>query len=173
MRQVEPRFRFPFAVQCALATGVFSVFFLAQSFAYLLYLDPRSEWLWFLSLRLNREAGPILELFDAAFPLSPLASCATLAGTCLIPLAFYLRRSWLGMSASGHIALFVTILPMSYAMHNAGGPTASYASLSDVAALATHSAITGFWVFAACALVPLCVLNHVAFFLGRRRQASH
>jgi hypothetical protein len=172
MRQVEPRFRLPFAVQCALATGVFSVFFLAQSFAYLLYLDPRSEWRWFLSLRLNREAGPILEIFDAAFTHKPVESCVMLAGICLIPLAFYLRRSWLGMSVSGHLALFVTILPMNFALHKAGGSTASYASLSDAAALATHSAITGFWVFAACALVPLCVLNHVAFFLGRRIQAS-
>lgn len=167
MIRVEPRFRLPFALQCALAAGVFCVFFLAQSSAYLLYLYPRSEWLWFLSVSLNREAGPILELFDAALPVSPLVSCAILAGFCVVPLIFCIRRSWLGISVFGHAALPVALLPVGISMQKAGG-VVSYASLADVAELATRNTSTGFWLLAACALLPLCILNHVAFFRNLR-----
>jgi hypothetical protein len=154
-----------------LAAGVLGVFFLAQLFAYLLYLYPRSEWLWFLSVRLNREARPILDLLDAAFTLPPLVSCAVLAGFCAVPLVFCLRRSWLGTSVFGHIALLVALLPVSIAMQEASVP-ASYASLADAAELAARNINTSFWLLAACALLPLCILNHVAFFRDLRRRAA-
>jgi hypothetical protein len=172
MMRVEPRFRLTFTLQCALAAGVFCVFFLAQSFAYLLYLYPRSEWLWFLSVRLNREARPMLELFDRAFPLTPVASCAVLAVFCLVPLLFCFRRSWLGISAFGHIALLVALLPVNIAIQQAGGGAVSYASLADVADFAARNTSTGFWLLTAAALLPLCILNHVAFFRGLRRRVS-
>ena len=168
--RVESRFRFPFALQSTLAAGVFCVFFLAQLFAYLLYLYPRSEWLWFLSVRLNREARPILELFAAAFPLPPLVSCAIWAGFCLVPLVFCFRRSWLGTSVFGHIALLVALFPVNIAMRADAG--ASYASLGDVAEFAARNTFTGFWLLAACALLPLCILNHIAFFRDLRRRTS-
>ena len=170
MTRVESRFRLPFALQSTLAAGVFGVFFLAQLCAYLLYLYPRSEWLWFLSVRLNREAEPIFDLLAAALPLPPLVSCAILAGFCAIPLVFCFRRSWLGITALGHIALFVTLLPVSFALRSAN-VSASYASLADVAELATRNINTSFWLLAACALLPLCILNHVAFFLDLRRRS--
>jgi hypothetical protein len=171
MMQVDPRFRLPFVLQCALASGVFYVFFLAQSSAYLLYLNPRSEWLWFLSVKLNREAKPILDLFDAALPLTPLASCAVLAGLCVVPLVFCIGRSWLGISVLGHVALVVALFPVAIAMQDAG-KAASYASLANIAELVVRNTITGFWLMAACMLLPLCVLNHVAFFRNVQRQAS-
>lgn len=175
MTKVEPRFRIPFTVQCALAAGVFCLFFLAQSFAYLLYLYPRSEWLWFLSVKLNREAKPILDLFDAALPLAPLASCAILAGLCLIPLVFCFRRSWLGASVFGHMALLVALFPVNIAMHEASGTASyaslSYANLSDAAGLAARNPSTTIWLLAAAILLPLCILNHVAFFRGMRIRA--
>ncbi len=171
MVRVEPRFRLPFTLQCAVAAGVFCVFFLAQLFAYLLYLNPRSEWLWFLSVRLNREARPILDLFDQVFPLAPLASCAILASLCLVPLAFCFRRSWLGISAFGHMALLVALFPVNIAMRAADAGTA-YASLSYAAGFAARNTITDFWLLAACILLPLCILNHVAFFRDLRSRAS-
>ena len=172
MMRVEPRYGLPFAFQCTLAAGVFCVFFLAQSSAYLLYIFPRSEWLWFLSVKLNREAMPILDLFDAALPLTPLASCAVLAGLCLVPLVFCFRRSWLGISVLGHVALVVTLFPVAIALED-WGSTASYASLADIAQLAARHTVTSFWLMGACMLLPLCVLNHVAFFSNlRRRRAS-
>lgn len=170
MTRVESRFRLPFAFQSTLAAGVFSVFFLAQLFAYLLYLYPRSEWLWFLSVKLNREAGPIFDLLTATFPLPPLVSCAILASFCAVPLVFCFSRSWLGIAAFGHIALFVTLLPVSIALRSANVP-ASYASLADAAEL-VRNINTGFWLLAACALLPLCILNHVAFFRDLRRRAA-
>jgi hypothetical protein len=147
------------------------VFFLAQSLAYLLYLFPRSEWLWFLSVPLNREARPILELFDAALPLAPLASCAILAGVCVVPLVFFLKRSWLGISVFGHIALFVAFIPVNIAVQSAGR-SVSYASLADAAELVARNTITSFWLLAVAVLLPLCLLNHVAFFRGVRQRAS-
>lgn len=168
MTPVAPRFRLPFALQCLLAACVFCVFFLAQSFAYLLYLYPRSEWLWFLSVKFNREAKPVLDLFDAAFPLTPLASCAILAGFCLVPLVFCFKRSWLGISAFGHLALLVALFPVSIAMQDASAEV-SYASLAGVAEFAARNTSTSIWAMAACVLLPLCILNHIAFFLGRRR----
>ena|SRR5436190_12816098 len=171
MMRIESRFRFPFALQSTFAAGVFCVFFLAQLFAYLLYLYPRSEWLWFLSVRLNREAGPVFDMLSAAFPLPPLVSCAILAGICLVPLVFCFRRSWLGISACGHMALLVALLPVSIAMREASLP-ASYASLADAAELAARNINTGFWLLAACALLPLCILNHIAFFRDLRRRTS-
>ena len=171
MTQVEPRFRLPFALQCVLAAGIFSVFFLAQSSAYLLYLYPRSEWLWFLSIRLNREARPILDLLGDALPRAPFVSCAVLAALCFVPLVFCVRRSWLGTSTIGHVALLIALFPVGIAIQGASAGAASYASLADVAEFATRHTVTAFWLLAACALLPLCVLNHVAFFSDMRRRA--
>jgi hypothetical protein len=120
---------------------------------------------------LNREARPILELFAAAFPLPPLVSCAILAGFCLVPLVFCFRRSWLGTSVFGHVALLAALFPVSIAMREANLP-ASYASLADAAEFAARNTTTGFWLLAACVLLPLCILNHVAFFRDQRRRTS-
>lgn len=159
------------ALQSSLSAGVFALFFFAQLFAYLLYLYPRSEWLWFLSPLLNREARPLLDLFDAVLPAHPVYSCAVLASICLIPLVFLYRKNWLGMSVSGHLALIFALVPLAIAIQNGGGSSAS-ASLSDMVDFASGHIATSFWLLVVSGLLPLCLLNHVTFFREVRRQAS-
>lgn len=157
------------ALQSSLSAAVFGYFFLAQLLAYLLYLDPRSTWLWFLSPRLNREAAPLLDLFDAVLPVHLVLSCAVLAGFCALPLVYFFRRSWLGTAASGHLALIAALVPIIMAAKAGGGSSAS-ASLSGMADFAAGD-ITSVWLLLVAVLLPLCVMNHVTFFRDLRRTA--
>lgn len=151
-------------VQNSLAAAVFLFLLAAQSLAYLLYCYPGSGLLWTLSVPLNRMAAPVLDPFDASLGLGALQSIAILGLLAALPVLAQFGRNWLGTSASGHVALAVSITLTAGAMQRAQSRSVS-ASLSpmfDPSAIDMSS--TGF-ALATIALVALCARNHIVFFI--------
>ena len=91
-------------------------------------------------------------------------SCVILAALCMVPMVFCFTAELTHIiSVLGHVALVVALFPVAIAMQD-WGSSASYASLANIAELVVRNTMTGFWLMAACMLLPLCVLDHVAFF---------
>jgi hypothetical protein len=156
------------AVQNCLAVTVFAFLAAAHASAVLLYLGVRNDWSWFVSIHLNRMAAPALDFYYDWFAAGPFLALGLLAAFCLLPLWAQLRRSWIGTSVAGHLALGISVLLVSAALQRAA-PDVKSASLGDVAitfedltSVATLLAVT-------VALAVLCIVNHIAFFAEDRR----
>ena len=93
-----------FAVQNAASALVFGAVAATHASAWLLSLDPRSEWLWFTTIRLNRLTSPVLETYYSWAPAGAVVSLAVLAAICLAPLLAQARKSWLATAVCGHVA---------------------------------------------------------------------
>ena len=156
---VSPRL---FVIQNALAALVFSGLLAAFCLRYLLYLKPGSALIWSMAIPANRLAGSLLETIDRWAGIGPAAVVLVLATAVCLPIVAGFRKSWLGTSISGHVALAVTIVLTYDAMNRAqvGRSTASLSPLFDPAIFDTNS--TGL-ALATLVLVALCVLNHVVF----------
>jgi hypothetical protein len=155
------------AVQNSLAAAVFLFLLAAESLAYLLYCDPGSELLWALSVPFNRIAAPVLDPLDAWSGLGPLLSIAILGAVVAAPALAQFGRNWLATSVSGHVALAASVILTAGAMQRAQthDVSASLSPIFDPSAFDTSS--TGL-ALATIALVALCVLNHIVFFVRAR-----
>lgn len=163
MSRAIEQHRYVFALQNSLSAAVLISLFLSQLFAYLLYLNPRSEWLWSWSMTIGRFTHPVLDLYDLFAPANPILSCALLALFSMTPLMAQLRRHWLGTSISGHIALAICVLCLAAAVDRRSH---SQAFASRLAAFdpATFDFNERTVAFAGATLIILCALNHVFFF---------
>jgi hypothetical protein len=151
----------------SIAAAVFLFLLAAQSLAYLLYCYPGSELLWALSVPFNRLAAPVLDPLDAWLGVGPLTSIAMLGAVAAAPVLAHLGRNWLGTSVSGHVALAVSVVLTAGAMQRAQTHqvSASLAPIFDPSAFDMSS--TGL-ALATAALVVLCGLNHIVFFVRAR-----
>ena len=156
---VSPRI---FAVQNALAALLFAGLLGTFCLEYLLYLYPGSELLWSLSLPANRLAGSLLHAIDGWLGMGPFALAVVLGSTVFLPIIAQKRKSWLGTSIAGHVALAVAVVLTYDAMNRAqvGRSTASLSPIFDPAIFDPNSTSL---TMATMVLIALCVLNHVVF----------
>jgi hypothetical protein len=152
-----------FALQNSLSAAVLISLFLSQLFAYLLYLNPRSEWLWAWSIGIGRFTLPVLDVYDLVAPTNPVLSCTVLALFSLVPICAQLKRHWLGTSISGHIALGIYVMCLAAAIDR-GTYSQDFASRFEAFDPATFDFNERTVAFAGLALIILCALNHVFFF---------
>lgn len=150
------------SIQNAMSAMVFSILLTAQLSALLLYHNPRSGWLWFWSVKLNRLSGPALHFLDDFFPAGPLLSCVMLAMLCAAPVVVQARRSWLGVFMLGHLALLVCVLSAARQLKN--GPIYfDYASLERMVGDAMLHWDTAVLTMAAAAFLVVCPLNYLLY----------
>lgn len=163
MAMATEQHRFVLALQNSLSTAVFVSLFLSQLFSYLLYLDPRSEWLWAWSITIGRFTFPILDIYDFFAPANPILSCALLALFSSCPLIAQLKRHWLATSISGHVALSICAVCLAAAVDR-GWHSNDFASRLAAFDPAAFDFNEGTVAFAGIILIILCALNHVFFF---------
>jgi hypothetical protein len=153
-----------------MSAAVFGVLLTAQLSALLLYLQPRSEWLWFLSVKLNRISDPALQFYDSYLPVGPVLSCFLLALLFAMPLLVQARRSWLGASLLGHLALLICVSSAADELEQASVHY-DYASLDDFVSVVTFNWSTTTVIAATAAFLVVCPLNH--FLYMKASKARH
>ena len=151
-----------FAIQNTLAALVFAGLLATQCLDYLLYLQPGTELLWALTIPANRLAGPLLQSIDLRVGMGPLAMFCILGCAVLLPVIAQLRRSRLGTSMAGHLALGAILILTTAAMSRALGGRGT-ASLSPIFDPAIYNSDSTSLTIATVVMVVLCVLNHAVF----------
>jgi hypothetical protein len=145
---------------------VFSVPLAAQLSALLLYHGPRAEWLWFLSIRLNRLSAPAFQLLNDWFPDRPLPLGASFAILCAALGLSQARRSWLGAFILGHLALLVCVFSAASQLKRVPIDV-NYDSLGRLAGAVANDWNTALLTAAALAFLVVCPVNHSLYLRGR------
>ena len=158
-------------IQNFAASAVFLFLLIAQLLAYLLYLFPASELLWYLCIPFNRIASPILYAFDMWTGFGVLASVTMLAVLGVFPLIAHLRRSWLATAVSGHVAFGVCAVLTLGAMKRGQTGLVS-ASLSPTFYPSSLDMSSMSLAVITLAMIALCVVNHIVFFARVRVKSA-
>jgi hypothetical protein len=152
-----------FGIQNFLSLGVFFTLAYAQLFAYALYIYPHSEWLWFLSLKLNRLSDPVFSILDGLTLFRHLPLWVVLWSLCILPFYADRHKSWLGTALLGHIALGLCIVCGSGFIDRLLFPPVSADAGAPVMPQVIHWNV---WIVIAAAAIMaiLCALNHIVYF---------
>jgi hypothetical protein len=151
-----------FWAQNALSFAVFLTLALSQLFAYALYLYPRSEWLWFLSVSFNRLVESALLLLEGTPLLNAAPQGLLLLMLCALPALALVRRSWLGTALTGHLALGLCAACGLKYVDQILFPAVSVSNGAAVA-LPPMSWNATILVVGTLLLAVLCTLNHILF----------
>ena len=138
------------ALQNAMATLLFAILLATEMMRHLLYENPSSETLWWLTSLANRSVMPMLQYVNQMLPV-PDQLLAGLAAGVIVPLLAWWTRYWLVTAVSGHLVLGALIV---LTLQHFPKGSVSLASLG-----------LGGWVLAALSLFVLvmCIADHVAF----------
>jgi hypothetical protein len=152
-------------LQTCVAAVVFTSLLAANPVAYALYHNPGSEWLWRLSIPLNRAAEPVSQ-FILRFTLhTVLASLALLALILAFSIFSYAKRFWLGIAITGHVALGgLAMMVWNLADRVSRNTMTAMAGdfwYADPSKLNTHVLVAGTIL---AVMFVLCILNHIVFF---------
>ena len=151
-----------FAIQNTLAALLFAGLLATQCLYYLLYLYPGTELLWALTIPANRIAGSLLTTLDLWIGQGPWLLIGLLACVVAVPVAAQMRRSRLGTSIAGHLALGAILILTTAAMSRALGGRGT-ASLSPIFDPAIYNSDSTSLTIATVVMIVLCVLNHAVF----------
>jgi hypothetical protein len=155
-------------VQNAIGGLVFGGLLLTNLLSLLLDLFPREEWIWFMSIRFHRVFGLLLDWPIFGGGQGPIVSLSILLLLCLATVICYMRRSWLGTAAVGHVALALCVVLAWGALRSAAVPMYS-ASLGPMVAYGIWDLNAVVFVALSLATFALCAINHIVFFRQRKR----
>ena len=161
-----------FAVENTVSFAVFATLALAQIFAILLYLFPRSEWFWFLAIKFNRLTDPAINAFGFLKSPSVVMAWIVFALLCALPVLAQRYRYWLTSSILGHFALGLCIISASDTLQQLFIRQRS-ANLSSVIDPEFLNWSTGSVVAATAVLVVLCIMNHVLYLWHAAERRRH
>jgi hypothetical protein len=159
-------------VQNSVSFTVFLVFPLAHIAALLLSLHPRSETLWFLSVKLNRLTDPVLSSFEAALQLLPVPLWALLLALPALPVWAAIRRHLLMTAALAHLALAACVLSSAAFLQQfiLLRQSAHLGSIFDSSSIGWSIGTT---IAAGGLLAVLCVATHVIYLASIAREAAY
>jgi hypothetical protein len=154
--------------QNSLAALVLAMLLSANSLAWLLYMFPAEEWLWRLSVPVNRLAAPLTDALahvtTSDLPVSQILLLAVVIGPWLRPM----RQHLLASSIFAHLGLFGSILllqPVAQALVNPSNLYAGPGALADQG-LTSFSAVPVIAV--SLLLAAFCGFNHLIYLRGLR-----
>ena len=161
-----------FALENTVSFTVFATMGLAQLFALLLYLYPRSEWFWFLSLKFNRLSEPAINAFGFLREQTGVMTWLVIGLLCALPIVAQRYRFWLTTSILAHFALGLCIVSASDLLqqHFMRHQSASLSSIVDPDFLNWN---LGSVAAATAALVVLCFMNHVLYLRHAAKHRGH
>jgi hypothetical protein len=148
------------------AAVVFTALLAANPVAYALYHNPNNEWLWRLSIPLNRAAEPLSQLIHSLTTHPVAVSLVILVLVLGFSISSYLKRNWLGIAVSGHVALAGLAMSAWNLVDQSVQRTVTASSIWYVDPLQLNARV---WVTGTVLAVMfvLCILNHIVFFRHR------